>query len=108
MSEAYLDLQPTDTITVFSLSELRQMIKPLIERYGMKSAQLFGSYARGEADGESDIDVLVDRGSCGFLDICALADDIYHASGKLSDVYDISELKQGAFRDEVLREAVAL
>lgn len=108
MQEDYLDLRPTDTTTVFSLAELRQMISPLIERYGMRSARLFGSYARGDANGESDIDLLVDRGACGFLDICALADDIYRASGKLSDVYDVTELRQGPFRDSVMREAVAL
>lgn len=108
MSEEYLDLHPTDTSTVFSLADIRALVMPLLKRYGMRSASVFGSYARGDANGESDIDLLVDKGSCGFLDLCALADDIWRVSGKLSDVYDISELKQGAFRDEVLREAVAL
>lgn len=106
MEESYLDLQPTDTTTVFSLPDLRAMISPLIQSYGMRWARIFGSYARGDANGESDIDVLVDRGACGFLDICSLADDIYRASGKLSDVYDISELDDGPFRDAVLAEAV--
>lgn len=108
MSEAYLDLRPTDTTTVFSMAELKRLLRPLVESYGMRWARVFGSYARGEADGMSDIDILVDRGDCGFLDLCSLADDIYRASGKLTDVYDITELREGPFRDEVLREAVAI
>ncbi|WP_439787722.1 nucleotidyltransferase family protein [Parvibacter caecicola] len=39
---------------------------PLLDRYDMKSAFLFGSYARGDADEDSDIDVLV-VGNEGFL-----------------------------------------
>ena len=74
----------------------------------MREAKLFGSYARGEATENSDIDVVVDKGPCRHLTVCGLAEDIYRATGKTPDVYDISELKEGAFRDTVLREAVAL
>ena len=44
---------------VYSHAELREMILPLLDRYGMASASLFGSYAREEASERSDIDVLL-------------------------------------------------
>lgn len=44
---------------VYSIDELRFIIRPLLRSYGMDSACLFGSYARGEADGSSDIDIIL-------------------------------------------------
>lgn len=38
---------------------LRRQLPLLQERYGVESLGLFGSYARGEAGPESDLDVLV-------------------------------------------------
>lgn len=38
---------------------LRQQLPLLQERYAVESLGLFGSYVRGEADSESDLDVLV-------------------------------------------------
>ena len=73
-----------------------------------KSIYLFGSYAKGEADGTSDIDILVDRGEARALAVCELANHVYRATGKMTDVEDIRELDQGPFRDSVLRDAVAL
>ena len=35
---------------VYTREELGGMVRPLLEKYGMESASLFGSYARGEAD----------------------------------------------------------
>ena len=107
-SDEYLHPVQTDATTVYSLDQLREIILPLVELFGMRWARVFGSYARGEADGSSDIDVLVDKGDARYLDVSDLAGEIYDATGKRSDVFDITELKPGAFRDTVLREAVLL
>ncbi|WP_154052844.1 nucleotidyltransferase family protein [Olsenella uli] len=94
---------------VYSTNELRGLIVPLVRKYGLRGARLFGSYARGEADASSDIDVLLDAGD-GFrpLSIYALSEDLRASSGKDVDVYELSELNPGEFRDTVLREAIAL
>lgn len=94
---------------IYETSEIRAMVLPLLERYGMRSARLFGSYARGEADAQSDIDILLE-GNPGFrpLDIFGVAEDLHRLSGKRVDVLEISELDAGAFRDAVLNEAVRL
>ncbi len=94
---------------VYTKEELRNMILPLLTKYGMASASLFGSYARGEADATSDIDLLL-IGEKGFrpLGVFGMAEDLHRISGKAVDVYEISELDEGPFRDAVLREAVQL
>ena len=100
--------QPSDAETVYTIDQLRTIIAPLVRGYEMQGAKIFGSYARREATGASDIDVLVDKGPCRHLAVCGLAEDIFEATGKTPDVYDISELREGTFRDTVMHEAVAL
>ena len=94
---------------VFTIEQLRAMIVPLLAKHGMASASLFGSYARGEADASSDIDLLL-VGQRGFrpLGVFGVAEDLHRISGKAVDVYEISELDEGPFRDAVMREAVQL
>ena len=94
---------------VYSIDELRAMILPLVKRYGMRAASIFGSYACGEATSKSDIDVLLYGGdSFRHFNVFAVAEDLHETSGKSVDVYEISELEDGPFRDAVLGEAVAL
>ena len=75
----------------------------------MTSASLFGSYARGEADESSGIDLLL-VGSRGFrpLNVFGVAENLHRVSGKAVDVYELSELDDGPFKNAVLAEAVAL
>jgi len=40
--------------------ELIRMHKRELEKFGVKRIGIFGSFARGEASGESDIDVVVE------------------------------------------------
>ena len=35
-------------------------IIPVLKKYGVKRASLFGSYARGTADEKSDVDILIE------------------------------------------------
>jgi uncharacterized protein len=46
----------------YSIDEIRTIIAPIAERYGVKSVYLFGSYARGDATDNSDMDLRVDKG----------------------------------------------
>lgn len=94
---------------IYTHSEIKAMIAPLLAKYDMASASLFGSYARGVADADSDIDVLLvaNEGSRS-LNVFGVAEELHRVSGKRVDIYEVSELEPGAFRDAVFREMVAL
>lgn len=48
---------------VYTIEQIRRIAAPIAQSYGVKSLSLFGSYARGEATEDSDIDMLVDCGA---------------------------------------------
>ena len=44
-------------LMIYSIHEIQQRIAPVVKQYGVKAVFLFGSYARGEAREDSDIDL---------------------------------------------------
>ena len=64
------------------VSELAERMRPILARYGVRRAGVFGSYARGEATSGSDLDLLVDLppGS-SLLDLVGLQLDLSEALG---------------------------
>lgn len=44
---------------VFTIKDIKSLVRPIAEKYKVKEIYLFGSYARGEADESSDLDFLV-------------------------------------------------
>ena len=38
---------------IFTLEDITALVKPLAEKYNVKEVYLFGSYARGEVNGDS-------------------------------------------------------
>ncbi|WP_283170275.1 nucleotidyltransferase family protein [Curtanaerobium respiraculi] len=96
--------------TVYTIDEIRGMLVPILARYNASGAVLFGSYARGEATPDSDLDVLVQGGdSFHPTDIFAIAEDLHQASGKRVDVYEASELDSASdFYRSVKRDELVL
>ena len=43
---------------IYTIDEIRQIVKNLTVKYDIENVYLFGSYARGEATEKSDIDIL--------------------------------------------------
>ena len=43
-----------------SIQEIKEKITPILQRYGIKKAAIFGSFAKGEAKTSSDVDILVE------------------------------------------------
>jgi len=50
-----IDYPMTDQI-----SNIKQKLMPILQRYGIKSASIVGSYARREQSPESDVDIVVE------------------------------------------------
>ena len=95
---------------VLSHEELVSVILPLLRKYGAQEALLFGSYARGEADEESDIDLLVIGGpSFEPTDVFCIADELNRATGKRVDVYELREVNEGSpFYRSIFHEGVKI
>lgn len=93
---------------VYTIEQLRSIVKPIADRLGMRSVSVFGSYARGEADADSDIDIVMDQGNQRVTRIFGVGGEVEIATGKPVDVYAWSELLPGAFLDAVRKEAIAL
>lgn len=53
---------------VYTIDEIRAKAVPIAKKYGVKRLSLFGSYARGEADAQSDVDFLMDDSNTEYLD----------------------------------------
>ena len=45
---------------IYTIEEIKSRVLPVIQKYNIPAMYLFGSYARGEATEESDLDFLVD------------------------------------------------
>ncbi|MCL1788881.1 MAG: nucleotidyltransferase domain-containing protein [Oscillospiraceae bacterium] len=45
---------------IYSLDEIKNLLSPIFAAYPVRKATLFGSYARGEADNGSDLDIVLD------------------------------------------------
>ena len=57
-------------------------IRALGERYGVRNIRAFGSFARGEAGPDSDLDLLVEyvpgHGGFAFIDFCQQVEELLH------------------------------
>ena len=61
----------------YTVEEIRQKIVPVVKKYGVERAYLFGSYARNEAKAKSDIDLRIDSGDIkGYFALCGLYNDL--------------------------------
>ncbi|MBR3570478.1 MAG: nucleotidyltransferase domain-containing protein [Oscillibacter sp.] len=95
---------------VYSKEEIRSCVRPLLKKYHAECAILFGSYARGEAECRSDIDIMIIGGKkFQPTDIFSMAEDIYQILGKDVDVYEQREINADTeFYRTIFREGVRI
>lgn len=96
---------------VYTLEELARRIRPVAEKYHLKAVYIFGSYARGEAREDSDIDLLVDLTGAelsGFFALGGLYNDLEAALQKEIDLVTTEALEQPSSKmsDKLFREIV--
>ena len=83
---------------IYSLNEIKSLVVPIARAYGAKRVAIFGSYARGNANPESDIDLHIDKGEIkGLFKLAGFQRELEE---KLSVPVDV--LTTGALSDEFL------
>ena len=103
---------------VYTIEEIKEMIYDIFKKYGIEKAYIFGSYARGEADKKSDVDIMIKKGNLKtLLQLSALAYEIEQILKKQVDIvieetytddiqYDSETIKlaKNIFYNEVKKE----
>lgn len=80
---------------IYSIEEITEKIRPIAERHELKEVWLFGSYARGDADEESDVDLLFEpTGKHGLFWLSGLYSELSEALQKEVDLVDKNALEQ--------------
>lgn len=80
---------------IYTVDEIRNIITPIARRHRVTRVYLFGSYARGEATEESDIDLRVDAERLHTLfALGGLYADLEAALGKSLDLVTTGALRE--------------
>lgn len=96
---------------IYSVEDISRIVSPIAKRYGLRAVYLFGSYARGSATADSDIDLLIDTTGTqikSLLQVASIYCDLEKALGKPVDLITVSSLEQRAQMpsEEQFRKAV--
>lgn len=72
---------------IYTIEEIRQIVAPIAHKYNASSVYLFGSYARGEATADSDVDLIIDfQFTVSLFVLAELINELEKALGKHVDV----------------------
>lgn len=84
----------------YTIEEIKAIVEPIAQKYGVERVYLFGSYARGDVNENSDIDLRVDKGALkGMFALCGLYTEIEEALKIKVDV-----LTTGSLEDDFLHK----
>ncbi|HTB32965.1 MAG TPA: nucleotidyltransferase domain-containing protein [Bacteroidia bacterium] len=76
------------------LSHLKKQITDILRNYPVSKAALFGSFAKGIENKDSDIDVLIEsNGPITLFQILKLEKDIEKATKRKTDIVEYSAIK---------------
>lgn len=92
---------------VYTVDQLRKLLVPVFRNHDIRKAVLFGSYGKGKADGQSDVDLLVESDLKG-LKFVGLIEDVRTAVDKEVDILDVSHVEKGSRIDREIEKTGVL
>jgi predicted nucleotidyltransferase len=85
---------------------LRAHKDELYQKYSVTKLGLFGSYAKGEATGESDVDIVVQLAKPNLLLLSALQQELQEFFKMPVDVIRLRETMNPFLKDQINQEAI--
>jgi len=91
-----------------SIQEIKETITPILQRYGVIKAAIFGSLAKGETKTASDVDILVEiKSDISLLDFIGIKLEIEEAIKMKVDLVEYDTIKS-IIKEKVLAEQVVI
>lgn len=89
------------------IEKIKKEILPILKKYGVTRAGIFGSIVRGEAKKDSDIDILVEieRDDISLLDFVGIELELGEALGRKVDLVEYCTIHL-RLREWILNEEV--
>ena len=80
------DINPS----ILTIKQIKDRVRPIFAKHNIKEAYLFGSYSRGEANRNSDVDIYCEEGDVTTLwKLSAFCDELRDVLGKDVDIVTI-------------------
>jgi len=91
-----------------SIQEIKETITPILQRYGVIKAAIFGSLAKGETKTASDVDILVEiKSDISLLDFIGIKLEIEEAIKMKVDLVEYDTIKS-IIKEKILAEQVVI
>jgi len=92
----------------YTITEIKDKITGTAQHYGIQKAYLFGSYARGEAGNNSDIDICIEKGKIRTLfELSGFCLDLEEVLGNKVDLVTTTGLSEN-FRERIEKDMVLI
>ena len=78
----------------YTLEEIARLIAPVAKKYNIPKVYIFGSYARGEATADSDVDLMIEVGDLHGLEVIGALEDFKNVLKKPVDMITTRSLNQ--------------
>lgn len=94
---------------ILKLSTIKSVLKEVLGKHNIEKIYLFGSYARGEADEESDVDILCGKGNISTLiEQGKLEEELEKRLGKSVDLLFTTSSMDDYFKEQIERDLIEL
>ncbi len=98
-----------DQKEIYTIKQIKDIIKPILNKHNIYNIYLFGSYSRGEATKESDIDIFCEKGNIRTLiDQGKLEDELELKLKKEVDLIFASSTMDDFFRQELEKDLIKI
>lgn len=88
------------TNEIYTVQEIQEILRPVFESWALSKAWLFGSYAQGKANINSDIDLRIEGGKMkGIFGFGAFRNDMENALKKSVDIVTNDGLANSLHKD---------
>ena len=85
------------TEKIYTIEEIKEVLKEILKDFSVKEAILFGSYARNTPTSKSDIDIVIDsEGKLINIYFYGLLEELVEKLNKNVDLFEISEIQKNS------------
>ncbi len=95
-------------VKTYTIDEIKNIVTPIAEKYQIAQVYLFGSFARGDFNEQSDINIRIEKGNLkGMFALCGFYTEVSDALGRKVDVLTTGSLSD-EFLESIKRDEVML